>query len=257
MSVYEHYRKDEHAFVDHVLEWKEIVMDQYSPKLTDFLDPRQQLITKNLIGNQGDVCLSFFGGHEKAERKRALLYPSYYQLEQEDFMVTLFEVQYPSKFVTIEHPHVLGALMNIGLKREKFGDILQQNDSLQFVIANEISDYVEMNVHKIGKASVKLERTNFEHIIEPNDSWKESMVMVSSLRLDTVAAEMFNLSRSKMKEIIEGEFVKVNWKVTTDKGMQLVPGDVLSVRGKGRAKVISDEGRTKKDKIKLIVGFPE
>lgn len=36
MSVYEHYRKEEHSFVDQVLEWKTMVMEEYRPKLTDF-----------------------------------------------------------------------------------------------------------------------------------------------------------------------------------------------------------------------------
>ena len=36
MSIYEHFRQEEHGFIDQVLQWKEDVLHQYSPKLTDF-----------------------------------------------------------------------------------------------------------------------------------------------------------------------------------------------------------------------------
>ncbi|WP_429699418.1 RNA-binding protein [Alteribacter keqinensis] len=257
LSVYEHYRKDEHAFVDQVMDWKQTCEDQYSPKLTDFLDPRQQMIAENLIGSQGDVMIRFFGGGKGTERKRAMIFPDYYQASDDDFAIVLFQVHYPGKFVSIEHPQVLGALMNLGLKREKFGDIIQDGTTLQFACAEEVSDYIEMNVQKIGKSSVDLERISLDRILEAGDTWRESMITVSSMRLDTVASEMFNVSRSKMKTIIDGELVKVNWKVTTDKSMRLMPGDVLSVRGKGRGKIIAEEGVTKKDRVRLIIGFPE
>ncbi|WP_096435487.1 RNA-binding protein [Alteribacter populi] len=256
MSIYQHFRKEEHAFVDQVLEWKQAVLDQYSPRLSDFLDPRQQTIVKSLVGTDHDVIVQFFGGHTDTERKRAFLYPDYYQVSESDYQLVLFQIHYPSKFVTLEHPQLLGALMNLGVKREKFGDIVQKKDQLQFVAAEEIADFVEMNVSQVGKATVKIERLPLDQILPPTEDWRTSMVTVSSLRLDTVAAEVFRVSRSKMKALIEGEHVKVNWKIVSDPSTQLWSGDMLSVRGKGRAKLIEEEGRTKKDRWKLTMGYP-
>src|SRR5690554_3037925 len=124
MSVYEHFRKEEHSFIDQVLEWKRVVTEQYRPRLTDFLDPRQQEICKLIIGKNEEVGIDFNGGVEHAERKRCLLYPPYHEPVEADYELAYYEVVYPTKFARIEHRHILGALMNVGLKREKFGDIV-------------------------------------------------------------------------------------------------------------------------------------
>ena len=47
-DIYQHFRQDERPFIDQALEWKQIVLDQYRMKLTDFLDPREQVIVKPL-----------------------------------------------------------------------------------------------------------------------------------------------------------------------------------------------------------------
>ena len=50
MSIYQHFRPEEKEFIDHALNWIEQVKDSYAPKLTDFLDPRQQQILSLLLG---------------------------------------------------------------------------------------------------------------------------------------------------------------------------------------------------------------
>src|SRR5690625_7764586 len=77
MSIYQHFRPEEQPFVDLVLGWKDDVETQYKTVLTDFLDPREQLIFESVIGKQSDLNLTFFGGYDKAERKRAILAPFY------------------------------------------------------------------------------------------------------------------------------------------------------------------------------------
>ncbi|MER3115534.1 RNA-binding protein, partial [Bacillus altitudinis] len=49
-DIYQHFRKDERAFIDQALEWKRIVQEQYRMKLTDFLDPREQVILSAVTG---------------------------------------------------------------------------------------------------------------------------------------------------------------------------------------------------------------
>ncbi|MFA9557379.1 RNA-binding protein [Evansella sp. AB-rgal1] len=255
MSVYEHFRKEEHTFVDQVLEWKNTVEEQYRAKLTDFLDPRQQQIVTSVIGKQEEIKLSFYGGQEQAERKRCLLYPPYMEPELDAFELACYEIEYPSKFVSIEHRQILGALMNIGLRREKFGDILTDGERYQIVLAKEVSDFVSWNFTSVGKAKVNLIEVN--DMIETEDNFTFMQLTVSSLRLDTVSAEVYNLSRSKTKTLIEGGFVKVNWKVIEDPSFQLQESDIVSVRGKGRFEFISNEGHTKKDKIRISVRIPK
>ncbi|MBU9712438.1 RNA-binding protein [Evansella tamaricis] len=257
MSLYVHFRKEEHPFVDQVLEWKELVLDQYRPKLTDFLDPRQQEIVRSLVGHQDDLHVSSWGGHSDAERKRILLYPSYFEPDISDYDIVVFELEYPSKFITIEHRQILGALMNVGLKREKFGDILNNDIRFQVILAKEVADFVKWNFTSVGKSKISLREILTTDILSLKEQYTHLEVTVSSLRLDTVIAEVYKLSRSKVKPLIESGFVKVNWKVIEDPSFSLQVNDVLSVRGKGRCEFVSNNGKTKKDKWRINVRFPK
>ncbi|MBB5323760.1 RNA-binding protein YlmH [Anoxybacillus tepidamans] len=254
MNLYQHFRKEEHHFIDQVLQWREFVKAQYCPKLTDFLDPREQEIVRLVIGNDEEVNLSFFGGASFVERKRALLYPSYFQPEQEDFALTLFSVRYPSKFVSLEHRQVLGSLMSLGLKRGKFGDILIKDEGVQFIVAKEIADYTRLHFHAVGKTKISLEEKPLTEIIVLEEQWKEATVTVSSLRLDAVLSQVFGVSRQNAQSLIENGLVKVNWKVVEQAHLECKEGDVLSARGLGRLKMIAIDGKTKKDRWRIQVG---
>ncbi|KHF38101.1 YlmH family RNA-binding protein [Halalkalibacter okhensis] len=255
MSIYQHFREEERPFVEQVLEWQEDVKYRHFDRLTDFLDPRQQEIVRSIIGHDEDVSLSFSGGSRYAERCRLRLTPPYLETNEGDFHLTLFAVEYPTKFVTLEHRDILGAFMNVGIKRDKFGDIFISEDGVaQIVIALEIADYVEMNIQKVGKATVRLNRIPLSEHIKPKDEWVEEVTTASSMRLDVILAKMYKLSRSKVTPFIEKGLVKVNWKTVDRADFTLEVGDYISVRGFGRSKVIGIDGLTKKEKYRLRFG---
>lgn len=252
-QIYQHFRPEERQFIDQVVEWKENVLNQYSPKLTDFLDPREQEIVSSVIGDHLEVKVSFSGGVEDTERKRAQLYPDFYQVEEKDFQLTLFEVQYASKFITLQHRQVLGSLMSLGLKRNKFGDIRFYQDTVQFICASEITDYLRSNFYEIGSAKISLNELEVNQFIPNIEDTLEITTTVTSLRLDVVGAAIYNLSRQKIQPLIINGLVKVNWKVVDSTSFECREGDTLSIRGYGRSKLTSIEGRTKKDRIKIVV----
>ncbi len=224
-------------------------------RLSDFLDPRQQEIVRTIVGQDDEVSLSFAGGSRFAERCRLHLAPPYLETSVDDFRLTLFSIEYPFKFVTLEHRDILGSMMNIGVKREKFGDIfISENGIAQIVVASEIADYVEMNIQTIGRASVRLNRIPLSEHIIPKDEWEEAVITVSSMRLDVVLAQMYKLSRSKVIPFIEKGLAKVNWKTVDRLDFLLQEGDYISVRGFGRARLSAIEGLTKKEKIRLRFG---
>ncbi|MFE8698998.1 RNA-binding protein [Cytobacillus sp. FJAT-54145] len=254
MSIYQHFRPEERDFIDQVMNWKDHVENTFVAKVTDFLDPREQQIVKTIIGTQADVKVEMFGGMPGAERQRALIYPEYHQVDLEDYEICLFEVDYPSKFVTLEHPQVLGSLMSLGLKRGKFGDILLEQDRVQFFAAKEVSDYIMLQLDSIGRASISLREMPLSDVINVYIQWNETSTTVSSLRLDTVLSAIHNISRQKSQLYINQGLVKVNWTTIENNAFECGEGDILSARGFGRAKIISIEGRTKKDKLRIIVG---
>jgi RNA-binding protein YlmH len=254
-TLFQHFRKDEQPFIELVAGWVRETEDRYSPKLTDFLDPRQRFIVQSIVGTAQDIDTSAYGKFEEAERMRMFIHPSYFEPVPEDFSVTAFEITYPSKFLSLEHRDVLGALMSIGVDRSKFGDIRLEEERIQFVINSEMADYVRANLTTIGKAKVHLnEVLEVESLIPYEDEWIEELHIISSMRLDTVLSSVLNISRQKASMLIHGGRVKVNWTVREQPAFELQESDLLSVRGYGRMKIIMIEGRTKKDKIRLQIG---
>ncbi|MFS0574332.1 RNA-binding protein [Sporosarcina sp. 179-K 3D1 HS] len=253
-TIWQHFRKDEQPFIEMATGWVREVENTYSPKLTGFLDPRQQFIVESLARSVG-ILVSSYGAFQNAERQRILLYPDYFVPESEDFQVTVFKVVYAAKFLTLEHRDILGSLLSVGIDRSKFGDIRLSDEDVQFSVAREIKDYVTVNLTSIGKAKVTLEEVQAaENWIMTNETWKESSHTVSSLRLDVIVAALMKASRQKAASLIHGERVKVNWTVRDQPSFELQESDILSIRGGGRFKVMAIEGRTRKDKLRLVIG---
>lgn len=255
MSIYEHFRPEEAIFVDKVLEWKEAAEFYQKSKLTDFLDPREQSIISTIVGSNADVIVYSYGGSQFAERKRAIICPSYIAPEENDFSLQALSIHYASKFYTIEHRQVLGTLMSLGLKREKFGDILLQDDKIQLVVEEEVASYLQTNLQTIGKASVTVATIPLSDLILSKEEWIEKAGTVSSLRLDALASEMFHVSRQKLQLLIKSGLVKVNWKVVEHSSFECREGDVISARGYGRSKLIEINGKSKRDKWKIVFGL--
>lgn len=255
MNIYQHFRQEEHEFIDQVLGWIEQVQVQYAPKLTDFLDPRESEIVRMLIGTDGDVRVSFYGGNEVAERRRAFIYPDYYEPQIEDYELTIYELFYSAKFTILKHRQILGTLMSVGLKREKFGDIWIEGERVQFVVAKDVASYLEMNISKMGNAGVKFKEIPIDRVMRVTEQWKESQVTVSSMRLDTILSAIANISRQKSQTLVQQGRVKVNWKQIDNPSYEIRESDVISTRGIGRMKVFSIDGKTKKDKWKIKCGI--
>ncbi|PYF07032.1 YlmH family RNA-binding protein [Ureibacillus chungkukjangi] len=251
----QHFRKDEQTFIEKVIGWQREVEDRFAPKLTDFLDPRERFIVSSIIGQANDLQVKTFGGFQEAERQRLFICPSYFEPSLDDFQITFFSINYPSKFVQLKHPDVLGALLSLGIERSKFGDIRIEENTIQFAAVGEVQDYILANLTSIGKSKVKLEYVKTtDQLITVTEEWFDNTYTVASMRLDVILATVVNISRQKSQSLIKAGKVKVNWTVREDTSFEVQEGDVISARGHGRIKVMMTEGRTKKDKIRLQVG---
>ena len=87
----------------------------------------------------------------------------------------------------------------------------------------------------------------------PKKEYDYKKVIVSSFRLDNLISKVFNLSRSKVKDMIQAELVKVNFAKETRSHLELELGDLVSVRHYGRFRLYDLEGNTKKGNSVLIV----
>lgn len=217
--------------------------------MTSFLDPREQYILEGIVGSFEDMKVSYFGG-QSAERKRAIIAPSYFEPTEGDFEEVLIQINYPEKFVSIQHQHVLGTLMSLGIEREQVGDILV-GDTIQFVLTKQLESYIMMELTKIKGATVKLDSIPFKDMIQSKENWNIHHSTVSALRLDVVLKEMIRKSRSIAKQLIEKKRVKVNHTLIDSPDFQLQNNDLLSIQGFGRARIVDIGGKTKKEKVHI------
>lgn len=256
MEIYQHFRKEEHAFIDQVLSWKEEVERSYQRKLTDFLDPREQQIVDMLVGTENDdLQVNQFGGGHYSERKRAIIAPYYEEIEHIDYQLTLLEGNYHSKFITLTHRDIMGSFLSLGVTRQTLGDIYLKDGRFQIITTTEISPFIKTNLTSIKNATIQLVDKPFDDLIETEKNWVEQSKTISSLRLDNVLKEIYNLSRKDAVDYIKKNNVKVNFKVVDEPSFQLRESDMLSLRGKGRSKLISLEGKTRKNRLRAIIAI--
>lgn len=207
-----------------------------------------------VAGTFPDVRVAFFGGMDSAERKRALIHPSEWEPAREDFQISLFEIHYSKKFAKIRHADVLGSLTGLGVKREKYGDILMAEGRVQFFAAAEIADFLRFHFNHVGKMPVTLAQKSPDEVLPVREEWDVKTVTVSSLRLDAVLAAATAHPRKKIQADILHGAVKVNWTPVDEGSLLLEEGDVISYRGFGRLKLLEIGGRTKKGKWRILAG---
>ncbi|MFA4132284.1 MULTISPECIES: RNA-binding protein [unclassified Brevibacillus] len=255
MSIFDHFSKEERPFVERALEMLTQVERKQAMRLTDFVDPRQLLIFQSLSSQVRDVKVSPYGGYEGAERVRIIIHPEYLPVEPDDYRLTLLAIKADQRFHVLEHRDVMGAILGVGMKREKFGDMLTDSAGSYAIVAEEVADFVCGQVTQIHRTSVQFEQVAWEAFTPPAPKFVEKTITVPSGRIDAIIGEVHNMSRAKALVPIRAGKVKINWKVIEDPSYQLQMGDMVSLAGYGRFKILEVAGPTRSGRIRMIVGL--
>lgn len=255
-EFYAHFHPDERSFVDKAWEWVMRSSEQHAVKRTDFLDPRQCSIL-SVLANRTDVRFRLDGGYEGAERKRAILTPEYRDPEDEPAGIAVLAVTSPdSKVESLEHGDYMGAILGLGVKREKVGDIhvLGGGAGCHILVAEEIGNFFSLHLQQVHRVSVSTELLPLNKLQTSHTKLEEMALSVASLRLDGIVSDVWRLSRAKILLPIKAGRCRVNWKVEEDPSTPLKDGDVVSLQGFGRFRVLEVAGATKSGRIRVRVG---
>lgn len=205
------------------------------------------------------VSYKLWGGHPYAERRVLTAYPDFLDFSEEELNeasdITILHITNTAR-KSLSHRDFLGALMSMGIGRERIGDILVKDDEAIVFICTSIADYIESELDKVGNCRVNIERlpsvgSDFLNGFLPKKDSRS--IIVASMRLDCVIADVYSLPRSEAQRFIRSEAVRVNYKTVTGPDKILEHGDLVSVTGKGRFDVCDVEGNTKKGNIRLGV----
>lgn len=197
---------------------------------------------------------AFYGGVDGAERVVLRVGSPETLGYDEAWPIALVEVRPKNAKFSDEltHRDFLGSLMNLGLTRDRLGDIyIADNVGYVFCLdanASYIVEQLERVKHTSVVCKVVSELPELP-ALEPS----EVLVQCASLRVDLVLAKVYNLSRSAAAEQFTQGKVFVNGRMLEHGSYELEFGEIVSVRGHGRFWLSEDRGLSRKGKRNLLV----
>ena len=235
------------------LDLAEVIGKSHRPQVTDFYDPYRCAMIDRAVKNIPGLAVAVDGGYPAAERSRVLIFPDYLAAGDVDAGLAFLEVQGSFRFASVTHRDYLGALLGLGLRRKKLGDILVGEQGAQIIVAAEVSGFINTGLTGVGRVGVAVSEIVRAARKPPARDYREIKVTVQSLRLDTVAACGFDMSRTKMSREIAAGKIFLNWHQCLESAAPVRPGDMISARGRGRVTVEQTGGQTKKGRTTLLL----
>lgn len=213
-----------------------------------FLNMAERALVEGAVRFMGSTL--FWGGYEDAERAMAVFYPDYLDADsarQAAPVALLRAHKKPGDELT--HRDYLGALMGLQIDRAMVGDILVHEEGADLLVSEEIADFLLLHFDKAGRKRIELTREPLENLRLPTQTEEEGQGSVASPRLDSVIALIFGLSRAAAQAEIARGTVFVNQTPCLKGERELHEGDRLTVRGRGRARIVSFGGISRKGRL--------
>ena len=215
---------------------------------SDFLNLNEQTVFYENKALFYGYLYTLEGGYADSERKMIRFYPEY--IPDAPFPISVVKIAPASeKFSEVlTHRDFLGAVLNLGIDRSKTGDILIDQHNGYLFCCQSIADYICSHLERIRhtKVSASLCEQLPQRILEPQ--YKTKQGSITSIRIDSILALAFNLSRSSAAKYISQKLVFINGRRVLSNSSIPNDGDIISVRGLGRFKLELTSQKSKKDK---------
>ena len=228
--------KEDNLVFRHLLDLAKVSHAGDISVFSDFLNVREVAVLKRQVADLPVGRFFIFGGIEDAERVMVCFPASYEEREDIDFPISCIEIQIKSsKFESnsLTHRDFLGAILGVGIDRKLIGDIYTVSEDKSVVKAfvlcqNKITNFLISELHQIGRCQVsctKAETTDIMSVRRIEDKYGT----VPSLRLDVIIGEALNLSRTKVKALIDSEKLAVNCAEISSSHYQVMLKHIITV----------------------------
>lgn len=216
------------------------------PQYLGFLSEDGATIAADLLKNSG-VNFLFGGGFDDAKRVYLACLPDW--CDEAKFPILALTVCY-NKAYSLTHRDFLGAVIALGLERDKIGDILIENGRAVIFINRDIAPFVKEQLTKVGRVGVSV--TEGYSLPLPEASVRKDFTdTVASLRLDCVVAAICSVSRNTALEFINDSKVILNSFTQQKSTVKVSSGDTISIRGKGKFEIVNADEFSKKGRVIL------
>ena len=240
------YSQEEESLVKKFEGYKNLALKNMRITLTKFLNEREAELLEFVIGKHSDVFLYFSHISDNDEYRRAVISP--FEIEP-DFKIKLLKLKYNQKYTKLDHRHLLGNIMGLQIERNMIGDILISKEGNVYIVSSEeMAEFIISNLTVIDHQPIELSYS-YELVGDFTPNYDIKKYYVNSLRVDLIISERFNISRSQSLESIKAGNLKINQRKELRPVCNVKEGDMISLKGKGRMKVISIGGTSKSGKI--------
>lgn len=205
-----------------------------------FLTPADQYLFEAHFRHRADARIMFSGGIQNAERKIAFFLPEWYP-DEDPSQECICAVEIVPGFGRPGHRDYLGSILALGLKRDWVGDIIINDEKTYVLCIDSVKDSIVLDLDHVGRFGVKRREVSLAEVPPIIINTKEISFTVQSPRLDTVTGSMFGISRTQTAKYISEGIVSLNYSICYDSDQLVKPGDVISLKGKGKG-VISEQG---------------
>ncbi len=217
-----------------------------------FLSPAEQ---DEWLRSPESAGYAFFltGGYEAAERK-LLAAGTETEAGPAEPPVSVVAVRPKSEKYAEEltHRDYLGAILGLGIERSLIGDILVQGKRAWFFCLAPAAEMLASSLTQVRRTTVEAQVTGTD-VPELQPRYAPQRLNVASERLDAVTAAFTGLSRGQADKLFGAEKVFVNGRTVTDRSARLKEGDILSVRGFGKAVYDGIEHETRKNRLWVML----
>ncbi len=169
------------------------------------------------------------------------------------FPTKLIRIDNSSKFNKVEHKDYMGAILSLGISRNKLGDFVTIDNECYVASCEDIFGFLANNLTKIGRYPCKISEYELSMGAVPDIKFDELNIIVTSLRLDCLVSGICNVTRSKSLALISNGSVLVDYVTIREKNYSVKYGDVITLRGYGKFKIVTTNGNTGRERIRLLI----
>lgn len=221
---------------------------------TEFLGLAEQSAFNAIKKDIRGITFSTFGGAVGAERV-VVRFGSAEELGYEmPYPISIIKAEPTSQKYAdrLSHRDFLGALLNLGIERDRLGDIVIINNVGYIFALESIAGYIAENLIKVKRTDIS---ASIVTDLPDGELYRteQRTVQISGERLDAVIARVFSLSREDAQILFKKRLVFADGREIDSSSYTPKEGERISVRGHGRFIYLGTRSLSKKGKLNVAV----
>ena len=205
---------------------------------TDFLNIQEKSIAIKFLKENRINNYVFYGVREEPDRCLLIFYPDKLSIDQVEKnynnILSVIRIELPNE-LKYEHKDFLSGIMKLGIRREKFGDIIVTEDGADIIVLKEIERTILYGLQELTRfRKSQIDIIDISEIKKVNTEFENISIVVTSNRLDNFISEICKCSRTRATEIISEGRVFINYSNEFKDSKKINESDIINVRGYGK-----------------------